>query len=497
MSPETVPQMLALRAEQDPEREAVIVEGVASMTFGEWDRRSDDVAHGLLDRGVRRGDRIGLLFGSRDWVDFAVAYCAVQKTGAVAVPLSDRLAPAEVRHMLEHCSASALLCGRDLTPPEGDRWSAAVAELEGGTAGPPGVRVEPADLAQILYTSGTTGLPKGVGASHANLAFGCETRPNRRRFGHSRHLLHAFPIGTNAGQTMLMNALDARPAMLTLGRFTPGRLARLIESRRVGTVFVVPAMAIEFLNAGLHERHDMSSVLLLGSAASALPPAVAARLADAFPNATVTNYYTSTEAAPAQTIMIFDPSRPGALGRPAFGGALRITDAHGDPLPPGEAGEVWMRSPTATRFYYRDEQAGAEAFRGGWVRMGDIGRLDAEGYLHLVDRESDVVKSGAFKVSTLQVEAALHEHEAVAEAAVLGVPHPVLGSVLAAAVVLRSAGTSGGDLRAFLMDRLAGHELPERVLVVDTLPRNQSGKVVKRELRGLFEVAATGQTEGT
>ncbi|MEU0480415.1 AMP-binding protein, partial [Streptosporangium sp. NPDC006013] len=142
MSPETVPQMLALRAEQDPEREAVIVEGVTSMTFGEWDRRSDDVAHGLLDRGVRRGDRIGLLFGSRDWADFAVAYCAVQKTGAVAVPLSDRLAPAEVRHMLEHCSASALLCGRDLTPPEGDRWSAAVAELEGGTAGPPGVRVE-------------------------------------------------------------------------------------------------------------------------------------------------------------------------------------------------------------------------------------------------------------------------------------------------------------------------------------------------------------------
>ncbi|MEU4833753.1 class I adenylate-forming enzyme family protein [Streptosporangium sp. NPDC023615] len=538
-APGTVPEMLRLRAAQEPERAAVIVEGGQELTFAEWERRSNAVAHGLLERGVRPGDRIGLLFGSRDWADFAVAFCAVHKAGAVAVPVSDRLAPAEVRHMLEHCSASAVLCGNGLVPPGpsgglpggppgglsggssggpsagaagGDRWSAHVADLEGATDTPPDVRVEPGDLAQILYTSGTTGLPKGVGASHANLAYGCETRPNRRRFGHSRHLLHAFPIGTNAGQTMLINALDARPAMLTLSRFTPARFARLIESRGVGTVFVVPAMAIEFLNAGLHERHDMSSVLLLGSAASALPPAVAARLAAAFPKATITNYYTSTEAAPAQTIMIFDPSRPGALGRPAAGGALHVADAEGRALPRGETGEVWLRSPTAPRSYYRDERSGGGTFRGGWVRMGDLGYLDDDGYLHLVDRESDVVKSGAFKVSTLQVEAALHEHADVAEAAVVGVPHPVLGTVVAAAVVLRptgparpgedaagpaAAGGFTGELRAFLKERLAGHELPERVLVVDTLPRNQSGKVIKRELRGLFEAAAAGRTEGT
>ncbi|MET8338707.1 class I adenylate-forming enzyme family protein [Streptosporangium canum] len=495
--PRTVPEMLRLRAAQEPERTAVIVEGNGAMAFGEWERRSDTLAHGLLDRGVRPGDRVGLLFGSWDWIDFSVAYCAAQKAGAVAVPLSDRLAPAEVRHMLAHCSASAVLYGRDLRPPAGEHWSAAPADLEGGATGAVDVRVGPGDLAQILYTSGTTGLPKGVAASHANLVFGCETRPNRRRFGHSRHLLHAFPIGTNAGQTMLMNALDARPAMLTLGRFTPGRFARLIESYGPGTVFVVPAMAIEFLNAGLHERHDMSSVLLLGSAASALPPSVSVRLAAAFPNATITNYYTSTEAAPAQTIMIFDPARPGALGRPAFGGSLRVAGPGGDPLPAGETGEVWLRSPAAPRSYYRDERAGAEAFRGGWVRMGDLGYLDADGYLHLVDREGDVVKSGAFKVSTLQVEAALYEHADVAEAAVVGLPHPVLGTTLAAAVVPRSAGISGGDLRAFLTERLAGHELPERVLVVDALPRNQSGKVIKRELRRLFDPAATGQTEGT
>ncbi|WP_067171719.1 class I adenylate-forming enzyme family protein [Microtetraspora niveoalba] len=487
----TVPGLLRVRAGQEPDAVAMTVDGHGSMTFDEWERRSTLVAYGLTRRGVAPGDRVGLLFGSRDWIDFAVAFCGVLKAGAVAVPLSDRLAPAETRYMLDHCAASAVLHGRDLAAPGDGRWTAAPADLEtgpaagaaAGTAEPP---VRPGDLAQILYTSGTTGRPKGVGASHANLAYGCVTQPKRRRFAHSRHLLHAFPIGTNAGQTMLLNALDARPAVLTPARFTPGRFARLIETYRPGTVFMVPSMAIELLNAGLHERHDMSGVLLLGSAAAALPPALSERLAAAFPNATLTNYYTSTEAAPAQTIMIYDRERPAALGRPAFGGALRVTDDAGNPLPPGEVGEIWMRSPTAPRSYYGDAAASAQAFRNGWVRMGDLGRVDADGYLYLVDRESDVVKTGAFKVSTLQVEAALYEHPGVAEAAVFGVPHPVLGTALAAAIVPRSGGMSAAEVREFLRDRVAGHELPERVIVVDDLPRNRSGKVIKKELPALL-----------
>ncbi|MFC4062862.1 class I adenylate-forming enzyme family protein [Planomonospora corallina] len=492
----TVPDLLRLRAAQDPGRTAMEVAGGQALTFEQWERRSDAAAHGLLGLGVRPGDRVGLLFGSGDWTGFAVAYCAAQKAGAVAVPLSDRLAAPEAGYMLGHCSASLVVHSEGLTPPAGPYPAVPLAHLENGGEGPTGVRVRPGDPAQILYTSGTTGRPKGVSACHANLVHGCETRRNRRRFRHSEHLLHAFPIGTNAGQTMLMNALDAHPTVLTPARFTPGRFARLIESYRAGTVFVVPAMAIELLDAGLHERHDLSGVVLLGSSAAALPPALAARLAAAFPNATVTNYYTSTEAAPAQTIMIYDPARPAALGRPAFGGALRVADREGRALPPGETGEIWLRSP-ATRSYYGDDQAGAETFRDGWVRMGDVGRLDADGYLYLEDRESDVVKTGAFKVSTLQVEAALYEHPQVKEAAVVGVAHRVLGAVLAAAVVPRSADLSTGELRAFLMDRLARHELPERVLVMDALPRNQSGKVIKGRLRELLGgPAAQARTEG-
>ncbi|TMR17664.1 long-chain fatty acid--CoA ligase [Nonomuraea turkmeniaca] len=491
-----VPGLLARRAAEEPERVALEVAGGGTLTFAEWHARADSLARGLARRGVRRGDRLGLLFGAENWTDFAVAYCATQLAGAVAVPISDRLAPAEVAYMLEHCSAIGLLHagkGTDV-PSDGGYWSAVPAELDPGSREPepPG----PGDLAQILYTSGTTGRPKAVAATHANLTYGSATRANRRKFGHSQLLLHAFPIGTNAGQAMLINALDARPAVLTLARFTPGRFARLIESRRVGTVFLVPAMALELLNAGLHERYDFSGVVLLGSAASALPAALCARLAAAFPKATVTNYYTSTEAAPAQTVMIYDPSRPAALGRPALGSGLRITGPGGGPLAAGETGEIWLRSPAATRSYYRDEQASGHTFRDGWVRMGDLGYLDADGYLYLVDRESDVVKSGAYKVSTVQVEAALHEHPDVAEAAVTGVPHPVMGTVLAAVVVPRSRAPRVTELRAFLMTRLAQHELPARVTFVDRLPRNHSGKVVKSDLRDLLKQADLVVEEG-
>jgi acyl-CoA synthetase (AMP-forming)/AMP-acid ligase II len=481
----TVPAALAARAALDPQRVATETHGVDALTFAGWDRRATAVAAGLVARGLGRGDRVALHFGARSWVDFAVAYCGVLRAGGVAVPCSDRLAPAEFRHVLTHSGAIAVLHAGDGAPAEGPRWSATVADVA-LTAPTDLPAVRPSDPAQILYTSGTTGRPKGVAASHANLTAGFATNPRRRPLAHSTHFLHAFPIGTNAGQTMLLNALDARAAALTLPQFTPNRFARLIEAQRIGTVFLVPAMAIELLASGALDRHDTSSVHLVGSTAAALPPAVASALARAFPAATVVNYYTSTEAAPAQTSMIFDPERPDSVGR-AIGGNLMIADAGGRPLPPGEPGEVWLRAPYP-RTYHGERDASREVFRGGWVRMGDIGRLDGDGYLYLVDRHQDVIKSGAYKISTLQVEAALHEHPAVREAAVVGIPHPVLGSVVAAALTTRATVTRT-ELRAFLADRLADHELPARVITLDTLPRNAAGKVLKRELAALLEDA--------
>ncbi|GAA3710558.1 class I adenylate-forming enzyme family protein [Nonomuraea antimicrobica] len=480
----TVPQLLATRAAQDPDDAAIVVDTVGSMTFQEWERRSGSVARALLDRGVRAGDRVGLLYGGRGWIEFAVAYCAIHKAGGVAVPLPERATPAERAAMLADCSASGLLHESGVSPGWDAGWTATTNELDDGressaalSAAP---EIPPTALAQILYTSGTTGRPKGVAATHANLTHGTTDHPRRRPLAHSRLFLHAFPIGTNAGQTMLLNALDARPGALTLPRFTPGRFARLIESRAPGTVFAVPSMAIELLRARVHERHDLSSVKLFGCTASALPPDVAVRLGALFPGAVLVNYYTSTEAAPAQTTMVFDPARPTSVGRPASPGDLRIAGKDGAALPAGEAGEVWLRSPTAPRFYYGDPDDAA--FRGRWVRMGDVGYLDGDGYLHLVDRDQDVIKSGAFKISTLKIEAALHEHPLIDEAAVFGVPDAVLGERVAAAIVA-PPGITGREVRAFLAPKLAPHELPGQIDVRDSLPRNALGKVLKRALR--------------
>ncbi|WJK37376.1 AMP-binding protein [Solwaraspora sp. WMMA2065] len=491
----TVPELLDWRCALHPDRVAIEVHGVGQLTFADWRVGSLAVAAALRRAGVTPGDRIALVFAAREWTGYAVAYCAVLRAGAVAVPLSDRLAPAQLEYAVRHCAARLVLHG-PLTAPAGPAPAVpagvaplALADLVADGTDAPAPPPCPGDLAQILYTSGTTGRPKGVGASHANLVAGAPNHPRRLALAHSERFLHAFPIGTNAGQTMLFNALTAKPAALTLPRFTPARFARLVTAPGTGTVFLVPSMAIELLDSGALRARDTSGVMLIGSTAAALAPAVATRLAATFPAATIVNYYSSTEAAPAQTVMVFDPARRAAVGRPAEG-QLMIADEQGRPLPPGSVGEVWLRCPHP-RSYYRDGPATEATFRQGWVRMGDLGRLDADGYLYLADRHQDMIKSGAFKISSLEVEAALHEHPAVGEAAAVAVPHPVLGSAVGAVLVPR-AGHAPHELalpavRAFLSDRLADYQLPARVLVVEALPRNEAGKVLKRALAALFD----------
>ena len=477
----TIPDLLAERAATDPGRVAMQVIGYDALTFGGWHRRSTSAARHLRDLGIEPGDRVGLIFDNRHWTDFAVAYCATQRAGAVPVPFSRDATAAELEHALTSCGASLAMYTSARPAVPGIR-EIAFADLDHDDDDLPRVPARPDDLAQILYTSGTAGKPKGIGASHQNLTFGCRLSPRFRPFEHSTRFIHAFPIGTSAGQAMLLNAIVTHPSALILEHFDAEQFCGAIERFSVGTVFIVPTMAIDLVNSKAYEKHDLSSVIVAASSGSALPQSVALSLTEIFPNATVFNSYTSTEAMPAQVLLMIDPDEPQSAGVVVGNVGIRIADEDGSQLPAGQVGAVWLRCPAAPRFYYSAPEETARVFRDGWVRMGDFGYLDDHGRLYLVDRESDVVNSGAMRISTTEVERALCEHEQVADAAVFGVPHPVMGSMIAAAVVLDDHG-SLPDVRSFLRQRLAPHKVPLRWLVVEALPRNQMGKIKKPELR--------------
>lgn len=485
VSATTVPDLLEARAAADADRLAMQVIGAGSLSFADWHSRSGRVARHLLDRGIEAGSRVGLVFDGAHWTDYAVAYCGAQRVGAVPVPISDSSTAAETEYALTSCSASLVVSGLH-RPAVANAPQVSFDELDHGDAEPPPVKAMPADLAQIIFTSGTSGKPKGVGASHENLTFGCRLAPRYRLYGHSKYFLHAFPIATNVAQVMLLNAIVAHPAAMTLEHFDAEHFCAIVEKYSIGTVFIVPAMAIELINSEAFARHDLSSVVMLASTGSALPQSVALSLTKIFPNATVFNSYTSTEAMPAQVMLMIDPDEPESSGIPTGNTRIRIADEDGSPLPAGRAGTVWLRCPSAPRFYFAAPDETIEMFRDGWVRMGDVGYLDDKGRLFLVDRESDVVQAGAMKVSTTEAESALHEHPLVRDASVFGVPHPVMGSMIVAAVVLEEDG-SLPRVRSFLRERLAAHKVPVRWIVLEKLPRNQMGKVVKAELRERLE----------
>lgn len=496
ISNEYVPMtdLLAHRAASESTRAAVMCglpDQLRSLSFGEWHARSVAVGDDLRADGIQPSDRVALLFSGRDWTLYVVAFLAVAFAGAVAVPVSDQLPNRDLEFILRDCQARAVMSPDASRPVRGAVVpNAALKSLLGLRASPSTECRRPegcphaGDAAQILYTSGTTGHHKGVLATHGNLSYGCTMKSNRRPLRHSEHFLHAFPIGTNAGQVMLMNALDAHATAICLPRFLPGEVGALIARLGVGTLFVVPSMAAEMLRANVAASHDLSSLVLVGSTAAVLPRRLAIRLSQTLPNAALVNYYTSTEAMPAQTVMMFDANHPDSVGRPVAG-KVAVRDERGGNLRPGEVGMVWLQVPTEPRRYLSSEDTGDLVLLGGWVRMGDYGYLDEAGYLYLVDRESDIIKTAGFKVSTLHIEAALNEHPDIVECAVFGVPDESMGVSVSAVVVAKQA-VDLQEIRRFLMTRLRSHEIPTALVRVDQLPKNVMGKVSKRELRPLI-----------
>lgn len=472
----------------------------SSLTFLQWERESNRLARGLQARGVGKGDLVAILLEAERILDFIVTYSAVHKLGAVTVPMNNRLSPPEVRAILEHAEVTAIVTSgaydqavapllgalRSLTTVATVSESRVeglvdIEDLKSPDGGEVQVPVDDDDLADVMYTSGTTGRPKGVAVRHGNVAM----LPNAEPAWQGTGWLSATPVFTFAGLGFIYNPMKAGMTMLYLPKFDAGRWFEIVERERPLMAFVVPAMARLLIHHPGFESADLSSLrgLILGSAP--LAPDTLLRLQARLPGAAVLNSYGMTEGGHATFSM--DPegsrARPGAVGRPRPPTEVQIVGDDGTSCPTGEVGEVTTRNPNGHREYYKDPEATARMWEGGWLHTGDLGYLDADGYLYIVGRKKEMIVRGGMNVYADDVEAALQAHPAVIEAAVVGISHDVLGEDVAAFVVIRPGDElSSEELQGFVGERLADYKVPRRITFLDGLPRNAGGKVVKAQL---------------
>jgi acyl-CoA synthetase (AMP-forming)/AMP-acid ligase II len=508
-----IDEHLRRMAEEFPDQAAYTVVDVGALTFSEWDGQANALARELVAAGLRPGDRVGIHLDPSSALRWLVSYTAIHRAGGVAVPMNPRLAPAEVAHLLAHSGAAALVAdgervaadlaaaGASLSrlvdasgafrPSNGVRGSGPVvswADATSGDARPMQVARAEDDLADILYTSGTTGRPKGVAIRHSNASMIGDVSPSWSGEG----WFHASPMFTFAGIAFVYTPMKLGLRGVYQPKFDAERWLAVVESERPVAVFLVPAMAHLLLDHPRFEAVDFSSIAICSVGSAPLAPFVVERLQERMPDAMVSNNYGMTEAGSAYCIMPKGEAvrRPGSVGRIAPPAVVQIVGVDDKPLATDEVGEVRMRLPGKQREYFDDPDATAETWRDGWLVTGDLGRLDDDGYLYIVGRSKDVIIRGGNNIHAADVEHVLVSHAGVAEVAVVGSAHPVLGEDVVAFVVLHpGAGVDGDTLRAYALGQLADYKVPRQYRFIDVLPRNATGKVVKGELRRLADEA--------
>jgi acyl-CoA synthetase (AMP-forming)/AMP-acid ligase II len=482
-------ELLARLARQWPDGVAWrnLADGSA-LTLGAWHRASNRLAHGLAERGVRPGDRVALVIGRDEPLEWLVSYVAIHKARAVAVPLHARLGPGELARIVRYAAPVALLCSEAGAVPEssgvglvaalngegaedwGDLFSDDEADLAPGPAAD--------DVADILYTSGTTGEPKGVTVTHAGLSSTERVPSSWLGLG----FLSSSPFATTSGSLLVCGPLRGGLSGWFLPRFDPDRWLAVVEEERPVAAFLVPAMVELIVSRDRFETADLSSLAAVNIGSAPIATATLRRFGARLPAAEVLCGYGMTEFGAVTAVPPGDGGRHlGSVGVPLPGVEVRILGADGAPLGPGQVGQVAVAGTRRPRAYHGDGDATARTWVDGWLLSGDLGSLDADGHLWITGRQKEMVIRGGHNIVPGEVEAAFFEHPEVTEAAVAGVPHPVLGEDVAAWVVLRRP-VAPEELRAFLLARLADYKVPRRITVIDALPRNESGKVLKSDL---------------
>ncbi|RBY81970.1 long-chain fatty acid--CoA ligase [Geodermatophilus sp. TF02-6] len=460
------------------------------------------VAAGLQARGVRPGDRVGMVLPNV--LSFPVVFYGTLMAGAAVVPMNPLLKAREVEYYLRD-SGARVVVALD-TAAEAASEAAATVGVEAvvvGATGPGEALSGPADTetveradddpAVILYTSGTTGPPKGAELTHANL------RSNARDGGSELVgatpddvIMGCLPLFHVFGLTCSLNGSVLAGACLTLlPRFDGAKALSIVQRDRVTIFEGVPTMFAAMLHAPDRDRYDVSSLRLCVSGGSAMPVEVMRAFEKQFGCVIMEGYGLSETSPVASFNQLHAERKPGSIGTPIPGVQMRLVDDEGRDVPPGEVGEIAIRGENVMKGYWGKPEETAKAIPDGWFRTGDLARQDDDGYFFIVDRKKEMIIRGGYNVYPREIEEALYEHPAVAEAACVGVPHPELGEEVAAAVALKP-GTSAdpGELQVWVKERVAAYKYPRHVWLVDSLPKGPTGKILRRAVEIPTEVRA-------
>jgi len=486
-------QNLVDTAAAHPQAPAVKLDDVV-FTYEMLDQASARVAAMLKSKGIGVGDRVGIMLPNVPY--FPVAYYGVLRLGAAVVPMNVLLKERETGFYLKDSGAKAIFAWHDFLDAASHGAAETGAEVINVLPGeiekeifafePDNEVVDRAedDLAVILYTSGTTGTPKGAELTHGNLCSNVATVLEMFSISTDDVVLGALPLFHSFGQTCSMNAGIKGGACLTLlPRFEPAKALEIFARDKVTIFMGVPTM----YSALLHDPHaaeaDVSSLRMCVSGGASLPGELMRAFEEQFGCPILEGYGLSETSPVASFNQPGHERKVGSIGTPVPSVEMKIVGEDGEELPQGEPGEIAIKGPNVMKGYWNRPDATAEVMRGDWFLSGDVGKKDEDGYYFIVDRIKDLIIRGGYNVYPREIEEVLYEHPAIREAAVVGLPHDELGEEVGAAVSLKEgADASADEIRAFVKEQVAAYKYPRSLWIVDDLPKGPTGKILKREI---------------
>ncbi|MET0761259.1 MAG: long-chain fatty acid--CoA ligase [Thermoleophilaceae bacterium] len=504
---ENLARILTETAAEHGDRTAFKLDDI-ELSYTMLDETSARVAALLRQKGVEPGERVGLMLPNVPY--FPAIYYGILRAGAVVVPMNVLLKEREVNFYLGDSGAKLLFAWHDF---------ADAAETGAADAGAQCILVKPGefeqllvaqepdreladrsgeDTAVILYTSGTTGKPKGAELTHDNLYRNCSmTSVTLGEFSHEDVLLGALPLFHSFGQTCTMNSAVSVGATVTMiPRFDPEKALEMLSRDQVTVFLGVPTMYNAMLHAKNADTADASTLRRCMSGGAAIPVELIRGFEAKFDCAILEGYGLS-ETSPVASFNHPDRERkPGSIGTPIEGVEMQVWDEQGNELPQGEVGEIVIRGHNVMKSYWERPEATADAINSdGWFRTGDMAKVDEDGYFFIVDRKKDLIIRGGYNVYPREVEEVLYEHPAIQEAAVVGVPDDALGEEVGAAVVLKEGGSlDAQEVKTYVKEQVAAYKYPRRVWFVDELPKGPTGKILKREIEVPEQVKAATET---